>query len=172
MFKGSLVNLRYQSLEDQKTMADFLNQEHIMETRSYNVPKFSYKEQLEKEYKQRFEKDDDNSLHMAIETLDGKLIGAIGVEFVFWKNGFAFMYQFIGDKAYLEGGYREEAIKLFSEFASIEGNIRKLKAVVQSNDPLSLEAYKASGFEVEVTHKEEVLCHGKYLDVYEMAKFR
>jgi RimJ/RimL family protein N-acetyltransferase len=172
MFKGSLVKLRHQSLEDQATMAAFLNEEHVMETRCHDLPKFSYKEQLEKEYKQRFEKHDDNSLHMAIETLEGKLIGAVGIEFVFWKNGFAYMYQFIGDKDYLEGGYREEAIKLFSDFAFMEGNIRKLKTAVQANDTLGLKAYEANDFEIEVTHKEETLCHGKYLDVYEMVKFR
>ncbi len=172
MLKGKLVKLRHQSFDDQAILAGFLNQEHVMELRSSELPRFSYKEDLEKKYKERFEKHDDNDYHLTIETLDGKVIGSIGVMFVFWKNGFAYMYQLIGDKEYVEGGYREEAIELFTEFSFLEGNVRKLKVSVQENDQRSLEAFKSCGYELEVTHKEDVLCHGKYLDVYELAIFK
>ncbi|MFZ5352715.1 MAG: GNAT family N-acetyltransferase [Bacillota bacterium] len=171
MLNGKLVRLRHQSFADQAIIADFLNKEHIMEVRGYETPRFTYREQLEKKYKERFERHNDNDFHLIIETSDGKVIGAIGVDFVFWKNGFAYMYQYIGDTEYLSGGYREEAIRLFTEFAFLEGNIRKIKTSVPSNDLSSMEAFKAAGYEIEITHVKDVLVHGKYIDVYEMVKF-
>lgn len=173
MYSGSLVNLRLQTLSDMNFLADFRNREHIMDSLIHEMPRFTYKEQLEKKFRERLEKRHvDNEVHMTVETKDGKVIGAIGLDFIFWKNGFGYMYQYIGDEKFLEGGYSEEAVKLFLEFAFNEGNVRKLKAQVLSQDIRNLEAYRANGFQVEVTYKEEVLKHGKYLDVLELALLR
>jgi RimJ/RimL family protein N-acetyltransferase len=173
MYIGSLVNLRLQTFSDMNFLAAFQNREHIMESMIHEMPRFTYKEQLAKKFKERMEKRHvDNEVHMTIETKDGTVIGAIGLDFIFWKNGFGFMYQYIGDEDYLKVGYREEALKLFLEFAFNEGNLRKIKTQVLANDVKSVEVYKANGFQVEVIHREEVLKHGKYLDVLELALLR
>lgn len=173
MYKGSLVNLRLQTLSDMDYLADFQNREHMMESMIHEMPRFTYKEQLAKKFKERLEKRHvDNEVHMTIETTDGKVIGAIGLDFIFWKNGFGFMYQYIGDERYFEGGYGGEAVKLFLEFAFNEANVRKIKTQVLAEDLRNLEMLKANGFQVEITHREEVLKHGKYLDVLELALLR
>ena len=33
-------------------------------------------------------------------------------------------------------------------------------------------AYKTRGFSTEVVFKEDVLCHGKYIDTYDMVMFK
>ena len=173
MYMGSLVNIRLQTLSDMDFLMDFQNREHVMESLMHEMPRFTYKEQLVKKFKERVEKRHvDNEVHMTIETKDGKVIGAMGFDFIFWKNGFGFMYQYIGDENYLVGGYYEEALKLFLEFAFNEGNVRKIKTQVLANDIRIADAYKANGFQVEVVHREEVLKHGKYLDVLELALLR
>lgn len=172
MYKGSLVNIRHQSVNDMSKLAEFMCTPRYIETHSYENPRFTYKEGLEKKFKERMEKHDHNELHMVIETTDGKVIGAIGVSGNFWKNGLTWIYSYIGDAAYLEGGYYEEAIELLLEFLFIEANARKLKINIQSNDPQGIAAYKAKGFETEVVFKEDVLCHGKYIDTYDMAIFK
>lgn len=173
MYIGSLVNLRLQTLSDIALLADLQNRPHMMEALIHEMPRFTYKEQLEKKFKERMEKRHvDNEVHMTIETKDGKVIGAIGLDFIFWKNGFGFMYQYIGDEDYIHGGYYEEALKLFLEFAFNEGNVRKIKTQVLANNTRVVEAYESNGFQVEVVHKEEVLKHGKYLDVLELALLR
>jgi RimJ/RimL family protein N-acetyltransferase len=173
MYNGSLVNLRLQTLSDLDFLADFLNRPHVMEAMIYEIPRFTYKEQLAKKFRERIEKRHvDNEVHMTIETRDGKVIGAIGLDYIFWKNGFGYMYQYIGDENYSEGGYYDEALKLFLEFAFNEGNVRKIKTQLLANDTKAIEAYKANGFQVEVVHREEVLKHGKYLDVLELALLR
>ena len=173
MYTGSLVNLRLQILSDMDLLADFQNRPHIMEALIHEMPRFTYKEQLAKKFKERMEKRHvDNEVHMTIETKDGKVIGAIGLDFIFWKNGFGFMYQYIGDENYIDGEYYEEALKLFLEFAFNEGNVRKIKTQALANNTRVIEAYKSNGFQLEVVHREEVLKHGKYLDVLEFALLR
>lgn len=170
MYKGDLVNLRLQTLSDMDCLADFLSSELVMESMVHDMPRFTYKEHLEKKFKDRMEKrHDGNDVHLTIETKDGAVIGEIGFDFIFWKNGYGYMYQYIGDEQYIDGGYREEAIKLFLEFAFKEGNVRKVKAQTLANDARNIEAYRANGFQIEVLYKEEVLRHGDFLDVYEMA---
>jgi RimJ/RimL family protein N-acetyltransferase len=173
MYLGSMVNIRLQTLSDMGSLADFRNRPHIMESLVHEMPRFTYSEQLVKKFKERMEKRHiDSELHMTIKTKDGKVIGAVGLDFIFWKNGFGFMYQYIGDENYLVGGYFEEALKLFLEFAFNELNVRKIKTQVLANDARTLVAYKEKGFQVEVVHQEEVLKHGKYLDVLELALLR
>lgn len=170
MYLGNLVNIRLQSLSDMDLLADFRNRPHIMESLIYEMPRFTYKEQLIKKFKEFMEKRHvDKEVHLTIETKDGKVIGAIGLDFIFWKNGFGYMYQYIGDENYLVGGYFEEALKLFLEFAFHEVNVRKIKTQVLANDVRTLDAYKEKGFQLEVVHQEEVLKHGNYLDVFELA---
>ncbi len=173
MYMGSLVNIRLQTLSDMDFLADFQNRPHMMESLVHEMPRFIYKEQLVKKFKELMEKRHvDKEVHMTIETKDGKVIGAIGLDFIFWKNGFGFMYQYIGDENYIVGGYYEEALKLFLEFAFYEGNVRKIKTQVLATDVRNVETLKTNGFQVEVVHKEEVLKHGKYLDVLELALLR
>jgi RimJ/RimL family protein N-acetyltransferase len=173
MYNGNLVNLRLQTLSDMEFLADFQNRPHMLESSVNEMPRFAYKEQLIKKFKERLEKRHvDNEVHMTIETKDGKVIGAVGLDFIFWKNGFGFMYQYIGDEDYLDGGYNEEALKLFLEFAFNEGNVRKIKTQVLANDLKSIAIYKSKGFQVEIVHREEVLKHGKYLDSLELAMLR
>ena len=172
MYRGSLVNIRHQSINDMGKLAEFMCTPRYIETHGYDDPRFTFKESLEKKFKERIEKHDHNELHMAIETIDGKIIGAIGVNGNFWKNGLTWIYSFIGDLEYLEGGYYEEALELLLEFLFVEGNTRKLKINIQSNDPNGLAAYRSKGFNTEVVFKEDVFCHGKYIDTYDMTIFK
>lgn len=172
MYRGSLVNIRQQSINDMAKLAEFQCKQRYIETHSYHLPRFAYKEALEKKFKEKMEKHDHNELHMTIETVDGKVIGAIGIDGIFWKNGLTWIYSYIGDEEYIEGGYHDEALKLMLEFLFIEGNARKLKTYIQSNDTEKLEVYKSNGFNTEVVLKEEVLCHGKYMDCYDLALFK
>lgn len=172
MYKGSLVKLRYQSINDMSKLAEFMCTPRYIETHSYDDPRFSYKEALEKKFKERMEKRDHNQLHLIIETVDDKVIGAIGINGNFWKNGLTWIYSYIGDVKYLEGSYYDEALELMLEFLFIEGNVRKVKVNIQANDPQGLAVYKSKGFNTEVVFKEDVLCHGKYIDTYDMAIFK
>lgn len=172
MYKGSLVNIRHQSLNDMGKLAEFMCSPRYIETHSSDDPKFFFKEGLEKQYKERMEKHNHNELHMIIETLEGKLIGIIGINGNFWKNGLTWVYSYISDDEYLQGGYYEEALGLLLEFLFIEGNARKVIINMQSNDPHGMAACKTNGFATEVVFKEEVLCHGKYIDTYNMAIFK
>ncbi|OGO78569.1 MAG: hypothetical protein A2Y23_13355 [Clostridiales bacterium GWB2_37_7] len=172
MYRGSLVNLRHQSITDMSKLAEFMCTPRYIETHGNEAPRFTYKEGLEKKYKERMEKHDHNELHMVIETIDKKVIGAIGINGNFWKNGLTWIYSFIGDVEYLEGGYYEEALDLMLEFLFVEANARKVKINIQSNDPQGMAAYKTRGFSTEVVFKEDVLCHGKYIDTYDMVMFK
>lgn len=170
MYKGQLVNLRLLTLSDIDCITDFLNQEHVMEYKIEEMPRFTYKEQLVKKFKEHMDKHHySNKVHMVIETKDNKVIGAIGFNHIFWKNGLGYMYYYIGDKKCIDGGYSEEAVRLFIEYAFKEQNIRKIKTLVLANDVSKIDACRINGFQVEVLYKKEVLCHSKYLDVYEMA---
>jgi RimJ/RimL family protein N-acetyltransferase len=172
MYKGSLVNIRHQSINDMGRLAEFMCSPRYIETHGYDNATFTYKEGLEKKFKERMEKHNHNELHMAIETVDGKLIGIIGINGNFWKNGLTWIYSYIGDDEYLQGDYYEEALKLLLEFLFAEGNARKVIINIQSNDPQGLAACEANGFIIEVVYKEEVLCHGKYIDTYNMVIFK
>lgn len=172
MYKGSLVNIKFQSIHDMGKIAEFMCSPRYIETHGYDDPRFFYKEGLEKKFKERMEKRDHNELHMAIETIDGKMIGIIGINGNFWKNGLTWIYSYIGADEYLQGGYYEEALALLLEFLFTEGNARKVISNIQSNDPLGLEAYKVNGFIPEIVFKEDVLCHGEYIDTNSMVIFK
>lgn len=172
MYKGSLVNLRNQSINDMGKLADFMCSPRYIETHGYDDPRFLYKEGLEKKFKERMEKHNHNELHMIIETIDGKVIGTLGIDGNFWKNGLTWIYSYIGDDEYLQGGYYEEALALFLEFLFAEGNARKVIINIQSNDPQGMAACNANGFITEIVFKEDVLCHGKYIDTNNMVIFK
>ena len=142
MYKGSLVNLRFQSINDMGKLAEFMCSPRYLETHGYDEPRFTFREGLEKKFKERMEKRDHNDLHMIIETIDGKLIGIIGIHGNFWKNGLTWIYAHIGEDEYLQGGYYEEALGLLLEFLFIEGNARKVIITIQANDPHGLAACK------------------------------
>jgi RimJ/RimL family protein N-acetyltransferase len=172
MYKGSLVNIRFQSINDMGKLAEFMCSPRYIETHSNDDPRFFYKEGLEKKFKERMEKHDHNDLHMIVETIDGKVIGTIGVHGNFWKNGLTWIYSSIGDDEYLQGGYYEEALSLLLEFLFTEGNARKVIIHIQSNDPHGLAACEANGFITEILFKEEVLCHGTYIDTNRLVIFK
>jgi RimJ/RimL family protein N-acetyltransferase len=77
----------------------------------------------------------------------------------------------IGDKQQWGKGYATEAIKLLTEHGFDKIGLHKISAGIYANNPGSIKAFHAAGYEVEGRHKQTYLCNGEYVDEIMVSKW-
>jgi len=108
----------------------------------------------------------------AIETLDGKFIGTVGLHHINWKSRNAITGIIIGEKNYWNQGYGTDAEMLILYFAFNILNLRKVCSSVYSSNPRSLRCHQNCGFEIEGTKRQQIFKNGTYQDEIILGVFR
>ena len=99
-------------------------------------------------------------------------IGTVGLTDIDYKNQRADLTIIIGEKDYWGRELGEEALNLLVKFAFNEMNLRKIKALVFSDNDKAIKLYEECGFKEEGILKEEIFEEGKFKDVVVMSILR
>ena len=99
-----------------------------------------------------------------VETLEGKLIGNVGLEDIDWKNRSAVLGITIGEKDYWDHGYGAEAITILLKFAFAEMNLHRVSLSVYEYNQRGIRCYEKCGFKLEGRKREAHFHDGEYHD--------
>jgi RimJ/RimL family protein N-acetyltransferase len=171
LYTGKLVRLRAYEKSDISTILQFLNDPEVKRLMNPGIP---YPITVEDEEKWLASNSSlKETYSFAIETLeDGKYIGGCGINEINWKNSWATIGIFIGDKNYWGRGYGTDAIDTLVKFIFEQLNINKIKLEVFSFNERAINSYKKVGFKVEGVLREELFRDGKYHDILIMGLLR
>nr|MBC7245318.1 GNAT family N-acetyltransferase [Chloroflexota bacterium] len=107
---------------------------------------------------------DQRNCIFGIETLDGKLIGNIGLHDIMWKDSRAMLGILIGEKEYWDQGYGTEAITTLLRFAFTQKNLHRLYLMVYEYNQRAIRCYEKCGFKHEGRMRQAHFYDGKYYD--------
>ena len=114
----------------------------------------------------------DTDIIFAITTLDGKLIGNMGLHGINWKDRTASTGALIGDKDYWGKVYGTEAKMLILNYAFNTLNLRKINSSVLAFNERSHAYLKKCGYTEEGRRKNQFFARGEYVDEILMAVFK
>ena len=109
---------------------------------------------------------------LAIETLDGKFIGTMGLHKIDWKDRTAITGALIGDKTYWGKGYGTDAKMVLLDYAFNQLGLRKICSSVLAFNKRSLRYNLHCGYKVEGIQKKQIFRDGKYRDKLLLAVFQ
>ena len=107
----------------------------------------------------------ENNIVFAIETIEGKYIGNIGLHNIDWKDRVAATGTIIGEKEYWGKGYGTDAKMLLLEFAFNTLNLEKICSDVFEFNGRSLNYGKKCGYKEEGRKRSQVFKNGRRWDV-------
>ena len=107
-----------------------------------------------------------------IETLDGTLIGNIGLQDIDWKDRRAVLGIVIGDKEYWNSGYGTEAITTLLRFSFKQMNLHRIWLRVYAYNQRAIRCYEKCGFKLEGCLRQARFHDGEYYDELIMGVLR
>ena len=116
--------------------------------------------------------DDESTVMFAVDTLEGKHIGMIGLHHISHFDGTAVTGTFIGDKNFWGRGYGTDAKMLLLWYGFTVLNLRRISSRVAANNLRSLGCQLKCGYQVEGVWRKELYKNGRYHDIILLAVFR
>jgi RimJ/RimL family protein N-acetyltransferase len=107
-----------------------------------------------------------------IETLDGLLIGNIGLSDIDWRNRRAVLGIVIGEKEYWGKGYGTEAIMALLRFVFENMNLQRVDLKVFDYNQRAVRCYEKCGFKLEGRLRQAHFHDGEYHDELVMGILR
>jgi len=99
-----------------------------------------------------------------IETLDGQLIGNLGLHDLDWKERCAVLGIVIGEKDYWGKGYGTDAVHTALWFAFEHMNLHRIQLSVYAYNKRAVRCYEKSGFRHEGRMRSKHFFSGEYHD--------
>lgn len=116
--------------------------------------------------------DDHQRQVFGIETLDGRLIGNVGLENIEWKDRKCVLGIVIGEKEYWGQGYGTDAIKTLLGFAFAHMNLHRVMLSVWDYNVRAQRCYVKCGFQQEGRLRQARYYNGAYHDEIVMGVLR
>lgn len=116
--------------------------------------------------------EDDGQIVLAIETLEGRHIGNIGLHQIDRKNSHAELGIAIGEKGCWGQGYGADAIRTLLRFAFGELNLNRVWLRVFEDNGRAIACYETCGFRHEGRQRAARFHDGAYQDVLLMGMLR
>jgi RimJ/RimL family protein N-acetyltransferase len=107
-----------------------------------------------------------------IETLDGKLIGNLGIMHLDWTNRRAEIGVMIGEKEYWGHGYGTEAITLLLRYMFEEMNLERIGLYCDEANQRAQRCYQKCGFRPEGKLRHYLFKNGVFVDDVMMSILR
>ena len=159
-----LLSIRKWRIDDKSDLAINLNNLKVLNNLRDGVP-YPYTERDAEEFiRTMLSENIDSTFSFAI-TLDGKVIGSIGV---FRQNNIHFRTAEIGyyiGESYWGNGYATSAIKQVCEYVFENTNIIRIFAEPFANNKASCRALEKAGFQYEGTLKSNAVKCGSIVDM-------
>jgi RimJ/RimL family protein N-acetyltransferase len=125
-----------------------------------------------KEYLEKAAKSTESLLDLAIETNDGRFIGAVTLRNLERWTRQAELAILIGESGMRGKGYGTEATRLAVELAFGRLNLNRLWLTVNVRNEAGIRAYRKGGFQVEGTLRQNTYAWGEYHDSHIMGILR
>lgn len=109
---------------------------------------------------------------LAIETLDTKFIGTMGLHKINWKDRVATTGSLIGEKDYWGKGYGTDAKMALLNYAFNTLNLRKICSSVLEFNERSLNYNLRCGYQIEGRRRRQVFKNGRYWDEILLGLFK
>lgn len=158
------LSIRKWRIDDKSDLAIILNNLKVLNNLRDGVP-YPYTERDAEEFiRTMLSENIDSTFSFAI-TLDGKVIGSIGV---FRQNNIHFRTAEIGyyiGESYWGNGYATSAIKQVCEYVFENTNIIRIFAEPFANNKASCRALEKAGFQYEGTLKSNAVKCGSIVDM-------
>ncbi len=113
-----------------------------------------------------------NEIVLGVETLDGKLIGTMGLHRISSKDRTAVTGALIGEKEYWGKGYGTDAKMTLLDYAFNTLNLRKINSSVYAFNKRSLKYNLKCGYKIEGVRKKQIFRKGEYHDEILIAVFK
>ncbi|PIR58128.1 MAG: N-acetyltransferase [Parcubacteria group bacterium CG10_big_fil_rev_8_21_14_0_10_38_31] len=126
--------------------------------------------EAEAEWIDRMSKNED--IILAMETLEGRHIGSMGMHNIKWKDRTATTGAMIGEKDCWGKGYGTDAKMIFLNYAFNTLNLRKISSSVFSFNKRSIAYSLKCGYEVEGVLKRQKFVNGRYYDEVLLGVFK
>ncbi len=126
----------------------------------------------EEEWFRNLHKNREKNIVFAIETLEGKHIGNMGIHNINWKDRTATTGAMIGEKEYWGKGYGTDAKMALLNYCFHTLNLRKIASAALATNKRSVHYSLHCGYKIEGTKKKEIFVNGKYQDLVLLAVFR
>jgi RimJ/RimL family protein N-acetyltransferase len=107
-----------------------------------------------------------------VETLDGKLIGNLGLIDIDWKNSHALLGIVLGEKEYWGQGYGTDAITTLLGFAFKQMNLHRVHLPTYEYNKRAIRCYEKCGFTLEGRMRQAHFHDGQYYDELVMGILR
>lgn len=168
-FEGSLVRLRAREESDVERYHRWLNDPEVTRYISMRYP---ISVEQERKYLESMGPLGFDHALFSIETLGGEHIGWCGLHGGSPENRGASLGIAIGEKAYWNGGYGTDAMRVLCRFGFEHMNLHRIELDVFSDNPRAQRVYEKVGFRVEGCRREADYRYGVYRDIVHMGLLR
>jgi RimJ/RimL family protein N-acetyltransferase len=164
-YEGRLIRIRAREPEDEPLLYQWFNDPEVTEHLALRYP---LSHRTEREFIEHVSDVGFANTNFAIETLDGRMIGGCSLENASPENRNAILGIAIGDRAFWDGGYGTDAMRVLCRFGFEIMNLHRIQLDVYGNNPRAIRVYEKVGFTREVTKRQALYKYGRYHDVHVM----
>lgn len=169
MYEGRLVRLRAMRPEDAEKYTVWMNDRDMADKLFGGAMPITLEQEREWIHKNAGRQED--QCHFAVETLDGRLIGACGYHQLDWKNRRAMVGWQIGDPDMRGKGYGADMIETLLGVCFEVLGLRKVSlCVYEFNEAIRL--YERLGFTLEGVFRKERFARGRWWDERRYGMFK
>ncbi len=148
---------------------EFVNNSIVNKWLSFGF--FPLMREAEEDWFEKLAKNSQEQIVMAIETLEGKFIGTIGLHQIDWISRRAVLGIMLGVPGEWGKGYAPEAERLIIEHGFKELGLYKICADIYEPNTASLRAAEKAGLKKEAVLKKHIFKHGDWHDIIIMSAF-
>jgi RimJ/RimL family protein N-acetyltransferase len=163
LFEGQLVRLRSFQPSDAETVFQHLQDSEISR-RDARIQWPSSLAEVQRRLEQQAEGQPTDDRDLAIETLDGRLVGGINAQSTDRRNGTFSIGLGLGDRAEWGKGYAKEAMLLALRYMFHERRYQKCNISVYAFNTRALGLYRRLGFLEEGRVRRNYFTNGEYHD--------
>lgn len=165
--EGERVRVRAAEMADLPTYLRWVNDPEVTEHLDLEPPMgMEQEEQWFRSMRERGEE------VMSIETLDGKLIGNMGILRVSWRDRKALIGIMIGEEEFRWKGYGREALRLLLDYLFDELGMNRVHLEVDAAHQGAVRCYRGLEFRIEGTLRQNRFKRGEYRDQLVMSLLR
>jgi RimJ/RimL family protein N-acetyltransferase len=168
-FEGRLVRLRAREVDDLERYQQWLNDAEVTQ---YVMMRYPISVTQERRYLEDAGPTDFYSALFSIDTREGKHIGWCGLHNGSPEDRSASLGIAIGEKAYWNGGYGTDAMRVLCRFGFEQMNLVRIELQVFADNPRAQRVYEKIGFKVEGCRREADYRYGRYRDIVIMGLLR
>lgn len=169
MISGQKIALRALELRDASEFQRWINDPETNYWRGLYHP-MSEVEALK--WIERESTPDPNHLTLAIQTLDGCLVGIIGLRGICARSRRAEIWVYLGEKKIWQQGFGTDAILTFCNYAFVEMNLHRIWLECDPRHRAAIRCYEKCGFRIEGRLRDAYFRHGGFHDTVIMGRLR